>query len=83
MANKAILSSFSLAGKTAVITGAAAGIGLSIAEGFAQAGANIGLWYHSSDEAVDQASLLRVKYGVTCMSPATFISINFVMIWNS
>lgn len=39
-----IASLFSLKGKTAIISGAGAGIGLSVAQGFAEAGANVAIW---------------------------------------
>lgn len=42
-----VLEQFRLDGKTAIVTGAADGIGLSVAEGLAEAGANVALWYNS------------------------------------
>lgn len=54
-----------LQGKTAVVTGAAKGIGKAIALAFAKEGCNIVLNYHSSldDETVQEIE----AYGVTCM----------------
>lgn len=42
-----VLQQFQLQGKVAVVTGAADGIGLSVAEAFAEAGAHVALWYNS------------------------------------
>ena len=54
-----------LQGKTAVVTGAAKGIGKAIALAFAKEGCNIVLNYHSSldDETVQEIEAC----GVTCM----------------
>lgn len=59
---------FSLKGKTAIVTGAGAGIGLSVAHGLAEAGANVAIWYNSNKKAVDEAAHIEKTYGVTCMS---------------
>lgn len=42
-----VFDQLKLTGRTAVITGAADGIGLAVAEAYAEAGANIALWYNS------------------------------------
>lgn len=42
-----VMSQFSMAGRVAVVTGAASGIGLSVATGMAEAGASVALLYHS------------------------------------
>jgi sorbose reductase len=60
-----ILKRFSLQGKTAIITGAAAGIGFSIAEAYAETGANIAFWYRTSNKAQERAEELAKKYNVT------------------
>ncbi|RFN45034.1 oxidoreductase [Fusarium flagelliforme] len=60
-----ILKRFSLQGKTAIITGAAAGIGFSIAEAYAETGANVALWYRTSNKAQERAEELSKKYNVT------------------
>ncbi|KAJ4125035.1 Sorbose reductase sou1 [Fusarium equiseti] len=60
-----ILKRFSLQGKTVIITGAAAGIGFSIAEAYAETGANIALWYRTSNKAQERAEELSKKYNVT------------------
>ncbi|RFU77904.1 short-chain dehydrogenase [Trichoderma arundinaceum] len=41
--------------KVVVVTGAADGIGLAVAEAMAEAGANVALWYNSNDAAVEKA----------------------------
>ena len=43
-----VMPLFSLKGKTAIVAGAAANIGLAVAEAFAEAGANVALWYNSN-----------------------------------
>lgn len=58
-----VLDLFSLKGKNASITGSSSGIGLAVAEAFAQAGANVAIWYNSHD-ATDKAESLAKKYGV-------------------
>jgi NAD(P)-dependent dehydrogenase (short-subunit alcohol dehydrogenase family) len=57
-----VLDKFDLHGKTALITGGSRGIGKSVAEGFAQAGADIAIIARGSDEAKKTAEELR-KYG--------------------
>ena len=55
-----------LKGKTAVITGAAKGIGRAIAERFAAEGCNIVLNYRST---VDEAVFEKIKsFGVQCLA---------------
>lgn len=67
-AHESLLGLFSLKGKTAIVTGAAAGIGYAVVQGFAEAGANIALWYNSSQKAVERAAEIQKKYGVKCTS---------------
>ncbi|PGH16320.1 hypothetical protein AJ79_01862 [Helicocarpus griseus UAMH5409] len=59
-----ILALFSLKGKTAIVSGAAAGIGLAVAQALAEAGANVALWYNSNKAAHDRAAEIEKKYGV-------------------
>ncbi|EPS42285.1 hypothetical protein H072_3760 [Dactylellina haptotyla CBS 200.50] len=61
-----VFSLFSLKGKTAIVTGAGAGIGFAAVETFAEAGANIALWYNSNFDAVKKAAQISEKYGVIC-----------------
>ena len=60
-----VMDMFSLKGKVASITGSSRGIGLAIAEAYAQAGADIAIWYNSSP-ADDLAREISTKYGVKC-----------------
>ena len=62
-----VLPLFSLKGKTAIVSGAGAGIGLGIAQGFAEAGANVAIWYNSNNKALDRAKDIENTYGVKCM----------------
>lgn len=57
---------FSLRGKTAIVTGAGAGIGLSVAHALAEAGANVAIWYNRNRTAIDRAAEIEQRYGVTC-----------------
>ncbi|KAJ9640072.1 Sorbose reductase sou1 [Coniosporium apollinis] len=61
-----ILPLFSLKGKTAIVSGAGAGIGLAVAQGFAEAGADVAIWYNSNKKAIDRASDIEKEYGVKC-----------------
>ncbi|TQV92454.1 sorbitol utilization protein SOU2 [Cordyceps javanica] len=65
-ADTGVMSLFSMTGKTAVISGAGAGIGLAVAKAFAEAGANVAIWYNSNDEAVAQAASIQKTFNVTC-----------------
>ena len=69
-----VLPLFSLKGRTAIVSGAGAGIGLSVAQGLAEAGANVAIWYNSNKKAVDRAKEIEETYGVQCEEDiATFI----------
>lgn len=61
-----VLKRFSLTGKTAIITGGAAGIGYSVAQAYAEMGCNISLWYSHNTKAPERAEALSKKYGVLC-----------------
>ncbi|KAJ5724554.1 L-xylulose reductase [Penicillium malachiteum] len=61
-----VLKMFSLKGKTAIVTGGGAGIGLSVAHGLAEAGANVAIWYNSNRKAIEEASKIEQTYGVQC-----------------
>ncbi|ETN36951.1 uncharacterized protein HMPREF1541_07939 [Cyphellophora europaea CBS 101466] len=59
-----VFEQFRLDGKVAVITGAADGIGLAVAEAFAEAGAHLALWYNSNTAAVDKAAALAAQHSI-------------------
>ncbi|KAI9830346.1 MAG: L-xylulose reductase [Sarea resinae] len=59
-----VLPLFSLKGKTAIVSGAGAGIGLAVAQGLAEAGANVAIWYNSNKKAIDRAADIEKTYGV-------------------
>jgi len=61
-----VLPLFSLKGKTAIVSGAGAGIGLAVAQCFAEAGANVAIWYNSNKKAIEKAEEIEKTYGVTC-----------------
>jgi sorbose reductase len=61
-----IMPLFSLKGKTAIISGAGAGIGLAVARGFAEAGANVVIWYYSNKKALTRAEEIEKESGVKC-----------------
>jgi len=65
-AHQSLMGLFSLKGKTAIVTGAGAGIGLAVAQGFAEAGANVALWYNSNQKTAERAAEIESKYGVQC-----------------
>ncbi|KAK8153956.1 hypothetical protein IWX90DRAFT_426490 [Phyllosticta citrichinensis] len=62
--NDRVLPLFSLKGKTAIVSGAGAGIGLAVAQGYAEAGANVAIWYNSNKKAVERAAEIEKTYGV-------------------
>ena len=61
-----VLPLFSLKGRTAIVSGAGAGIGLAVAQGFAEAGANVAIWYNSNKKAIERAQAIEKTYGVQC-----------------
>lgn len=65
-AQQSLMGLFSLKGRTAIVTGAGAGIGLAVAQGYAEAGANVAIWYNSNQKTVERAAEIETKYGVQC-----------------
>lgn len=61
-----VLPLFNLKNRTAIVTGAGAGIGLAVAQGLAEAGANVAIWYNSNKKALDEAAKIEKTYGVKC-----------------
>lgn len=61
-----VLPLFTNEGKTAIVTGAGAGIGLAVAQGLAESGANVAIWYHGNKKALDRAREIEEEYGVRC-----------------
>jgi len=61
-----VLPLFSLKGRTAIVSGAGAGIGLAIAHALAESGANVAIWYNSNNKALKEAEAIEKEYGVTC-----------------
>lgn len=59
-----VVEQLKLNGKVAVVTGAADGIGLAVAEGYAEAGADVVFWYHTNEAAVQKAEEVAKLHGV-------------------
>ena len=59
---------FNNTGKTAIVSGAGAGIGLAVAQALAESGANVAIWYHGNKKALDRARDIEKEYGVKCMN---------------
>ncbi|KAF5013484.1 hypothetical protein FDECE_509 [Fusarium decemcellulare] len=61
-----VMPLFGLKGRTAIVSGASAGIGLSVAQALAEAGANVAIWYNTNKQAVTEAEKIEKTYGVKC-----------------
>lgn len=61
-----VMPLFSLKGRTAIVSGAGAGIGLAVAQCLAEAGANVAIWYNSNKKAIAEAENIEKTYGVKC-----------------
>jgi NAD(P)-dependent dehydrogenase (short-subunit alcohol dehydrogenase family) len=64
MATNAALSLFSVAGKNVLVTGGSRGIGLMIAKGFVNAGANVLLTSRSEDACKEAAQSISCQHYV-------------------
>ncbi|CAI5759369.1 unnamed protein product [Candida verbasci] len=60
---KNVMDMFSLKGKVASVTGSSGGIGWAVAEAYAQAGADVCIWYNSHP-ADEKAEYLQKTYGI-------------------
>ena len=68
---------FNNKGKTAIVSGAGAGIGLAVAQGLAESGANVAIWYHGNRKALERAKDIEKEYGVKCKTESNrFITIS-------
>lgn len=61
-----VLPLFKNTGKTAIVSGAGAGIGLNVAQALAESGANVAIWYNSNKKALDRAAEIEKMYDVKC-----------------
>ncbi|KAF5661826.1 putative xylitol dehydrogenase [Fusarium heterosporum] len=59
-----VVEQFRLDGKVLVVNGAADGLGYAVAEGYAEAGGNVALWYNSNDAAIEKARLLSEQHSI-------------------
>ncbi|KAF5557092.1 Sorbitol utilization SOU1 [Fusarium mexicanum] len=59
-----VVEQLRLNGKVLVVNGAADGLGYAVAEGYAEAGGNVALWYNSNDAAIEKARLLSEQHGI-------------------
>lgn len=60
---KNVFDMFSLKGKVASISGSSGGIGFDVAEAFAQAGADVAIWYNSRNPE-QKVQYLEKEYGI-------------------
>ncbi|ROW04629.1 hypothetical protein VPNG_07396 [Cytospora leucostoma] len=63
-----VFEQFKMTGRVAIVTGAAEGIGFAVAEAFAEAGANVALWYNTNDAAIKKGEALAEQFGVQARS---------------
>lgn len=59
-----VLNLFALQGKTALVTGGSRGIGLQVVRGLAEAGADVALVYHMTQDAPEKAGAIARETGV-------------------
>ncbi|KAF2661636.1 short chain dehydrogenase [Lophiostoma macrostomum CBS 122681] len=61
---ESVFDQLKLTNRVAIVSGAADGIGLAVAEAYAEAGANVALWYNSNNAAIEHAERIAKTYGV-------------------
>ncbi|KPI36362.1 putative NADP-dependent mannitol dehydrogenase [Cyphellophora attinorum] len=66
--SNSVFEQLRLDGKVAIVTGAAAGIGLAVAEAYAEAGCNLALWYNSNKSAHTRAEELAKQYSIKAIA---------------
>ncbi|MCJ1472223.1 hypothetical protein MMC13_000870 [Lambiella insularis] len=59
-----VMKQFFMRGRVVCVTGAADGIGFSVAEGMAEAGAHLALWYNSNPAAIEKGKKLAELHQV-------------------
>ena len=59
-----VMEQFKMTGRVVCVTGASDGIGYAVAEGMAEAGADLALWYNTNDAAVSRGAELASKHGI-------------------
>lgn len=70
-----VLDQFKLNNRVVCINGASDGIGFAVAEGMAEAGANLALWYNSNSAAVTKGAELAKRYSITVKAYQVEVSI--------
>lgn len=73
---------FDMHGKVAIITGGTGGIGYEVARGLAEAGCDIALWWHQSQNASKLAACIERDFSVKCKAyqcdVASFDQVGFI-----
>jgi len=59
-----VFKMFDMHGKVAIITGGTGGIGYEVARAMAEAGCDIALWYHQSQNAAKASATIERDFGV-------------------
>jgi sorbose reductase len=59
-----VMEQFRMDGRVVVVNGASSGIGLAVSEGFAEAKANVVMWYNSNDTAIQKAEEFSKTHGI-------------------
>lgn len=61
-----VFKMFDMHGKVTIITGGSGGIGFEVARALAEAGSDIALWYHNSQQALKLAASIEKDFRVKC-----------------